>query len=106
MNPNQPQPNKFKYTLDIRQVEEDVLFTSPDGWLQSNIKYVRSKLYGGVVRSFTLPIKYVERGAVLVRREFYKYGLLARVNQYIYESDPATWLYMQLFFGKLDFSTW
>lgn len=100
------QPKKFRYTLDIRGVEEDILFSTPDGWLQTNIKYARSKAYGGVIRSLTLPIKYVLQGAYLVRREFYKYGLLARVNQYIYKQDPATWLYVQLFFGKIDFSKW
>lgn len=106
MNPTQPQPNQFKYTLDVRGVEEDVLFTTPDGWLETNIKYERSKQYGGVIRALTLPIKYVKRGAYLVRREFYKYGFLARINQYIYSLDPNTWLSTQLFFGKPDFSKW
>lgn len=98
------QPKKFKYTLDIRGVDEEVLFTAPDGWLQTNISYKRSKLYGGIIRSLTLPMRFVEKGRSLLRREWYTYGLMARVNLYIYQLDPATWLYFQLYFGKLDFS--
>lgn len=98
------QPKKFKYTLDIRGVDEEVLTTSPDGWLATNIKYARSKLYGGIIRSLTLPMKFVEHGRYLLRKEWYTYFLMARVNLYIYKLDPATWLYIQLYFGKLDFS--
>lgn len=106
MNPTQPQPNKFTYPLEIRDVEEDILFTTPDGWLQTNIKYGRSKMLQGVIRSITLPVKYVERGAYLVRRELYKYLLMARVNQKILIQNPTTWQNNQLFYGKIDFKTW
>lgn len=100
------QPKKFKYTLDIRGVEEEVLFNAPEGWLQTNIKYVRSKQLGGIIRSLTLPLKFVLKGAYLLRKEFYTYGLLAKVNLYIYKLNPDTYLYEQLYFGKLDFSKW
>jgi hypothetical protein len=106
MNSTQPQPNKFTYPLEIRQVETDVLFNTPDGWLKTNITYKRSKMYGGVIRALTLPIKYVNEGARLVRSEFYKYGLLARVNQRILMNDPDTYANSEFFFGKLDFSKW
>jgi hypothetical protein len=106
MNSTQPQPNKFTYPLEIRQVETDVLFNTPDGWLKTNITYKRSKIYGGVIRALTLPIKYVNKGARLVRREFYKYGLLARVNQRILLNNPDTYENSEFFFGKLDFSKW
>lgn len=98
------QPKKFKYTLDIRGVEEEVLFNAPEGWLQTNIKYVRSKQYGGIIRSLTLPLKFVKSGAKLLRKEYYKYRLLSTVNLFIYKLDPASYLYKQLYFGKLDFS--
>lgn len=104
MNPTQPQPNKFTYPLEIRGVETDVLFSTPDGWLQTNIKYARSKMHGGVIRALTLPIEYVKTGAMLVRREVYKYGLLARLNQRILINDPLTYTDSTLFFGKLDIS--
>jgi hypothetical protein len=106
MNSNQPQPNKFTYPLEIRGVETDVLFNTPDGWLQTNIKYGRSKQYGGVIRALTMPIKYVNTGASLVRKEFYKYAQLSRVNQRILKNDPLTFVDEELFFGKLDFSKW
>lgn len=97
-------PKKFKYTLDIRGVDQVVLFNSPDGWLQTNIKYTRSKVYGGLLRSFTLPLKFVYFGAKLLRREFYTYGLLARVNLLIEKLNYKDWTYSQLYLGKIDFS--
>lgn len=106
MNITQPQPNKFTYPLEIRGVETDVLFDTPDGWLKTNIKYGRSKQFAGVIRSLTLPLKYVNKGASLVRREFYKYGQLSRVNQRILKNNPLTFENDQFFFGKLDFSKW
>lgn len=98
------QPKKFKYTLDIRGVEEETLFNAPEGWLQTNIKYARSKIYGGVIRSLTLPMKFVFKGAFLLRREWYTSALMAKVNLFIYQLDPNTWKYYQLYFGRLDFS--
>lgn len=106
MNPTQPQPNKFTYPLEIRDVETDVLFNTPDGWLQTNIKYGRSKQWGGVIRALTLPVKYVNLGASLMRREFYKYAQKARVNQRILKNNPLTFEDEQFFFGKPDFSKW
>lgn len=104
MNPNQPQPNKFTYPLEIRGVETDVLFNSPDGWAETNITYKRSKMFGGVIRALTLPFKYVNIGAYLFRREVYKYGLMARINQRILLTDPDTYDKNLLFFGRPDLS--
>lgn len=106
MNSTQPQPNKFTYPLEIRGVETDVLFNTPDGWINTNVKFNRSKLYGGVIWNFTLPLKYVNRGAFLLRREFYKYGQKSRVNQRILKNNPLTYEDEQFFFGKPDFSKW
>lgn len=98
------QPKKFTYTLDIRGVDEEVLFNSPDGWLKTNIKYARSKTYGGLLRSLTLPLKFVLKGAYLLRREFYTYGLLAKVNIIINKLNPINWRYGLFYLGKIDFS--
>jgi len=106
MNSPQPQPNKFTYPLEIRGVETDVLFNTPDGWLQTNIKLERSKLYGGVLYNYTLPVKYVNKGASLMRREFYKTGQMTRVNQRILRNNPLTFQDEQFFFGRPDFSKW
>jgi hypothetical protein len=106
MNSTQPQPNRFTYQLEIRGVITEILFNSPDGWLETNIKYGRSAQYGGVIRTLSLPVKFVHLGASLVRQEFYKYAQLARVNLRIFRNNPLTFEDEQFFFGKLDFSKW
>lgn len=106
MNSPQPQPNQFTYPLEIRGVETDLLFNAPEGWIETNIKYGRSAQYGGVIRATTLPFKYEKFGAYLLRREFYKYGQLSRVNQRILRNNALTYQNEQFFFGKIDFSKW
>lgn len=106
MNSPQPQPNQFTYPLEIRGVETDILFNSPEGWIETNIKFGRSTQFGGVIRATTLPFKYEKFGAYLLRREFYKYGQLARVNQRILRNNTLTYQNEQFFFGKIDFSKW
>lgn len=106
MNSTQPQPNKFTYPLEVRGVETDVLFNTPDGWLNTNIKLDRSKLYGGIIWNYTLPVKYVNQGASILRREFYKTGQMTRVNQRILKNNPLTFQDEQFFFGRPDLSKW
>lgn len=103
---NDIQPKKFKYTLDIRGVLTEVLFNSPQEWLETKIEYKRSKDYGGIMRSILLPLTFVFRGAGLLRAEKYKYGAFARVNLYVSQLVATTWLYKNIYFGKVDFSTW
>ena len=103
---NDIQPKKFKYTLDIRGVLTEVLFNSPQEWLETKIEYKRSKDYGGIMRSIMLPLTFVFRGAGLLRAEFYKYGAFSRVGVVIGQSVAKTWLYKNIYFGKVDFSTW
>jgi len=103
---NDIQPKKFKYTLDIRGVLTEVLFNSPQEWLETKIEYKRAKDYGGIIRSIMLPLTFVFRGAGLLRAEFYKYGAFSRVGVVIGQLVAATWLYKNIYFGKVDFSTW
>lgn len=98
-------PKKFRYTLDIRGVDEEVLFNSPDGWIKTIIKYARSKTYGGLLRSLTLPTKFPFYGAYLLRKEVYTYGWQrANVNFLIEKLVPHNYTYNKLYLGKLDFS--
>lgn len=100
---NDLQPKKFRYTLDIRGVQEEVLFNSPDGWLETKLEWKRSNIYGGVLRSLTLPLNFVYAGAGFLRREFGVYGLFANVKLYI-DKLQNDWTYKRLYTGKLDFS--
>lgn len=102
---NNAQPNRFQFILNIRGIITEVLANAPDGWLNTAIKYTRSKTYQGLFRGETLPTKYVTRAAYLLRNEFYKYGVLGFVKVVINLLNPATWAYNQIYAGRLDFST-
>jgi len=95
-------PHRFKYTLDIRGVLQEVTDNAPDGWLDTTITYKRSSKYNGLLKSLTLPFGFTLKAAYLLRKEFYKYGILARVYLTI-----AMWrkpyIYEQIYSAKLDF---
>lgn len=99
------QPNKFQFILDTRGVETDVLTQAPESWLKTAIKFTRSKTYMGVFRGESLPTVFVTSAARILRREFYKYGVLANVKQTINLFNANNWLYNTIYRGKLDFST-
>lgn len=99
------QPNKFQFILNIRGVITEVLANAPDGWLNTAIKYTRSKTYQGLFRGETLPAKYVTRAAYLLRKELYNYGVLSFVQVVINLFNPGNWGYNTIYQGRLDFST-
>lgn len=95
-------PHRFKYTLDIRGVLQEVTDNAPDGWLDTTVNYKRSSKYNGLLKSLTLPFGFTLKAAYLLRKELYKYGILARVYLTI-----AMWrkpyIYETIYNGKLDF---
>lgn len=99
------QPNKFQFILNIRGVDTEVLSNAPEGWLNTAIKYTRSKVYNGLFRGETLPAKYVTKAAMLLRTEFYNNGVAAFVKNTINLLNPYTWAYNSIYQGRLDFST-
>ncbi|MDB5288522.1 MAG: hypothetical protein JWR05_3471, partial [Mucilaginibacter sp.] len=99
------QPNKFQFILNIRGVDTEVLDNAPEGWLNTAIKFTRSKVYGGLFRGETLPTKYVTKAAMLLRNEYYKNGVVAFVKNIIKLQNPFTWAYNPIYQGRLDFST-
>ncbi len=99
------QPRQFRYTLNVRGVDTYVLPNAPIGWDESLIKWSRSPIYHGMMRTFTVPMKFVLDGAWILRTEFYTYGIRGNVQIWIEELDPATWRYETRYLGDVDFST-
>jgi hypothetical protein len=99
------QGSKFQFILNIRGVDTEVLANAPEGWLNTAIKYTRSKIYGGLFRGETLPAKYVTKAAMLLRTECYNNGVAAFVKNTINLQNPYTWGYNPIYQGRLDFST-
>jgi len=63
-------PHRFKYTLDIRGVLQEVTDNAPDGWLDTTVTYKRSSKYNGLLKSLTLPFGFTLKAAYLLRKEF------------------------------------
>lgn len=102
------QPKQFRYTLIVAegtQTTDYVLPNAPIGWEESLIKWARSPEYYGMIRSFTVPLKFVLDGAWILRTQFYNHGLSSSVKIKIEEVDLSTWAYSLVFEGEIDFST-
>lgn len=99
------QPNKFEFRLAPGGINEEIISQAPKNWLNTSIKWTRSKVYGGLFRGEMAPTPFVTRAAYLLRNAYYKLGINAYMPFVINLLNPATWLYNQLFKGYLDFST-
>ena len=95
------QPIDFRYTLIIKD-KEYVLKHSPEGWEENTIQWARSSVYYGLTRSFSLPLKFVERGAELLRRVFYSEGIEGKAVLKIEMLNRETWSYTYLYQGDIE----
>lgn len=95
------QPNDFRYTLTIDE-KDYVLINAPEGWEETFLNFKRSGNYYGLVRSFTVPLKFVLDGAYLLRKAFYTEGMGSSVILRIEELNRANWLYRNLYHGEID----
>ena len=94
---------RFKWFLNPRGTGDVELENSPDGWVDTNITYTRSAKYRGLSRQFTLPLKFVHMGALILRREFWMHFLNGNVLLTIQKLNQALG-YSQIYQGKVDFS--
>lgn len=97
------QPNNFRYSLKIDGVTTE-LFHAPIGWEDSLIKWGRETFYFGMIRTFSVPLKFVKEGATLLRKEFYSSGIEGNATLTIDKLNKSTWVYEQLYIGDVDFS--
>lgn len=102
--PDGVQPDKFEFSLNIRDLDEEVLPNSPKDWLNTKVTYKTDSTYKALRRSLTLPIKFVLKAAFLLRTEFYTNGVLGRVDYSIKKLIPETYERETIYTGKLDFS--
>lgn len=85
-------------------INDTELKHSPDGWDTASIDFERSVKFLGVVRAFSLDLKFVLDGAEILRSQFYS-KCPADTFLTINRLDPITLLYKHVFTGKFDFST-
>lgn len=78
---------------------------TPDGWQDKMIEYSRNKTYRGMVRAFTVPMRFVTDGADIIRYLFYTYGVEAICFLRIAKLNVSTGIHEPYYVGSLDFST-
>lgn len=92
---------ELKYTLTTSTGAE-VLDISPDGYDDSSINISRGTTYWGVFRKWTIPLKFVKRGAYLVRYELYTKGMRGVVGLKIEKLNKVTDQYYTVYEGTAD----
>lgn len=98
------QPNDFKFTL-LSEGKTWELPQAPDQWEESSLQWSRSDLYFGIIKSFSVPLRFVLDGAWLLRRAMYLEGIDADCILRIELLNRSTWEYELLYEGSIDFST-
>lgn len=80
---------------------------TPSGWEEKSIRYGRSAKYFGLFRSFTLPLKFIKEGAVVVLDVLAKIGLEAQLYLLIHKLDKGFsggWKHRFFYRGLIDLS--
>lgn len=94
----------FRYYLTYNSQRTEVIF-APKSWEEnSSISYKRDDEYFGMIRSWALPLDFVEDGAKILRRAYYQDGVEAGVIFEVEEFNHATYAYEPGFKGDIDFS--
>lgn len=76
---------------------------APDGWLNTEISFGRNSTYYGLNRSFSIPLKFVEDGATIIRKQFYTgAGVEQLIELVILKWNPLTDIYELYYKGLLD----
>lgn len=98
------QPPYFKYLTTVNSVTKEVFFL-PQGWEKnSTVSYKRDAKYFGMIRTWGLPLEFVEDGAKILRSAYYQNGVEAGVIMEVHQLINATYAYEVAFRGDIDFS--
>lgn len=86
------------------QINDTILTHSPDGWDSTMLEIDRSPKFLGIVRSFTVQLKFVLEGAEMLRSIFYN-RLQCETKLTIRKLHPITLQYETVYTGVFDFSS-
>lgn len=79
---------------------------APDGWKDKVVNYARSEGYYGMLRSFSIPLRFVKDGAKILRSRLYLGGPEDEVYLIILRLNTATGKHESFYKGQIDFSTY
>lgn len=94
----------FKFIL-FNGTETWELPQSPDGWEESFIEWERSGREYGIIRNYSIPLKWTLDGAFFLRNSFYRKGLQAFTSLTIKKLIPSDFSYIDFYTGTIDYST-
>lgn len=80
------------------------LQNAPDGWDDTEIRWVRNTKYWGLFRSFTSKYQFVLDGAAILRYVYYTQGIEGKCILVIQRRRDSDWVYEDFYTGELDFS--
>jgi hypothetical protein len=78
------------------------LKSTPDGWQEVSIKFGRSEQKAGVYRAYTVPIKAVEDGGLILKHIYYTYGVNFKCYLVIAKFNRTTDIYDPYFISAID----
>jgi len=93
------------YIIDNDTSVTTQLVNSPDGWNDEMITYERHKSYWGLLKSYSIPLKFVNDGADLLRTKYYYKGISANCILEIWKRNIYTNNFELKYSGLFDFST-
>lgn len=78
---------------------------TPDGWMTMALAYERNLMRHGILRTLSIPLKFVKDGAKILRYFRYKYGYDAELTMIIARFNTVNYVHELFFNGDVNFST-
>lgn len=102
------QKKKFKFVLSTTNpVATKTLKFAPQGWNDSELTFIRDKVYKGVIESYsTNELTFVKDGRDFIQTGYETYGIDYEITINIYLLVNSSFQYQLYFTGKLDLSTY
>lgn len=76
---------------------------APDGWIDTEVSFIRNTKYYGINRTFVPPLKFAGDGAAIIRNLFYGgLGIEANIFFVVTKFNPQTNIYEAYYRGELD----
>jgi hypothetical protein len=92
-------------TVQVSSLPKELNYT-PDGWQDKTISFGRNSQYHGLVRTFSLPMRFAKDGGRILRYIYYQYGIQGVANLVILKRDiiSHTDVYQEYYTGSIDLS--
>lgn len=76
---------------------------APDGWIDTEVSFIRNTKYYGINRTFVPPLKFAGDGATIIRNLFYGgLGIEANIFFVVTKFNPQRNIYEAYYRGELD----